>query len=109
MTMVVSPLVSGLEAWVIYKEYLARLNSQLCLYARTAMAGEATQKLDDGSYEAIGNEELLQRWKLLAIPDELVVRRLGWLQSIARDPSNHPVAGVGLRALPLRGALDCAG
>lgn len=89
MAMVVSPLVSGLEARVINKGYLARLNSQLCLYAGKAMAGEATQKLDDGTYKAIGNEELLRRWKLLSISEELVVRRLGWLQSMARDPSNH--------------------
>lgn len=89
MAMVVSPLVSGLEVWVINTGYLHRLSSQVCMYARKAMAGGATTKMEDGVYKAIGNEERLRRWKWLSIPDELVLRRLGWLQGIAKGPGNH--------------------
>ena len=90
---VVAALLSGLEALTLSAAQLRRLDSIMLTYGRKLMRGKACRKHEqpDGSirYIACTSAHVWQYIRLVPCEVELRVRRLRWLQNLARQPDAH--------------------
>eukprot|EP00969_Alexandrium_andersonii_P073265 3232369-Alexandrium_andersonii.AAC.1 len=90
--MVVSPLVSGLEAAVLEKKQTAKLEATMFKYARKMLRGRACKRVAvEGvvRYTNLPNEEVQRMLDLVPIETELQVRRLKYWQKVAMYPGEH--------------------
>ena len=91
--MVGSALLSGLEALVLSPSQCQLLDSVLLMYGRKLMRGSACRKTvqEDGSvtYNACRSKQVWEYLRMVPCSMELRVRRLRWLQGLARSPELH--------------------
>ena len=84
---VISPLLSGLEGFLLSKQEYRRLALQLTKKLRYLLKGNACQWDGSSHPKSLSTAQLFRKWKLVPTAVELVTRRLGMWQSIARQPT----------------------
>ena len=87
VALVYNSLISALEAFVLSDSEHDRLTKFLVSRSRALLMGKAhTYDADEDKHQAWTNAEVLKRCGLLPTHLELQLRRLKWLQALARKP-----------------------
>ena len=86
--------LSGLEAFVLTPRQYGMLDSAVAKVARVALKGKAVLRGEEGTvHKGLSNEEVLRHFRLTSAATELAIRRLKWMQQMAR----HPAGGTRIR------------
>ena len=83
--------MSGLEAFIFSPTDGDSLDAEIAGLCRLALRGKACRWDEEhrNVLSCLTTEQLLAHWKLLPTFIELRIRRLGWLQCMAKNPANH--------------------
>ena len=82
--------LSGLESYVITQRQAQLLDTAVANAGRAALRGKASWKDDNGKITAsMSAHQVLHYWAMASCMLELRVRRLKWLQKIAKYPEHH--------------------
>ncbi|MDA8582610.1 hypothetical protein N9L68_00225 [bacterium] len=92
--------ISGLEGFALNSGFFRPLDSSLIKKMRYLRRGRA-HRVRDGRHHADSDYEVLRRMRMVPCELELRVRRLKWLQAIAKEPTNN-----GQIIVMLMGRLD---
>ena len=67
----------------------------LCKYMRVMLRGRA-KTVENGRVRQWSNQRLHEHWRIPLVSVEVAVRRVGWLQAMLRDETNHaqPLAAI---------------
>ena len=74
---------------------MQEINSLLCKYMRVMPRGRA-KTVENGRVTQWSIQRLHEHWRIPPVSVEVVVRRVGWLQAMLRDETNHaqPLASI---------------
>ena len=66
------------------------LDSAVAKVARVARKGNTVLRGEEGTvHKGLSNKEVLRHFRLSSAATELVIRRLKWMQQMARHPAEH--------------------
>ena len=71
-----------------HESEMQEINSMLCKYMRVMLRGRA-KTVENGRVGQWSNQRPHEHWRIPLVSVEVVVRRVGWLQAMLRDETNH--------------------
>jgi hypothetical protein len=81
---VLSPLLSGMKAFVLMAGAHTQLHATFTKFCRRAAGKAATYMTDRGVFRSISNEDVAKYWKFIPLAAELRYRKLKWVQSMVQ-------------------------
>ena len=86
-----------MESFVVSDRQASTLDSAIAQAGREALQGKACRRDDEAKVESsMSNLQVLHYWDIASTATELRIRRLKWLQNMARFPKSHvlPLAAL---------------
>ena len=85
---VLGAAVSAAETYAWRESEMQEINSKLCKCMRMMLRDRA-KTVENGRVRQWSNQRRHEHWRIPLVSVEVVVRRVGWLQAMLRDETNH--------------------
>ena len=92
---VLGTAVPAAETCAWHESEMQEINSMLCKYMRVMLRGRA-KTVENGRVRQWSSQRLHEHWRIPPVSVEVAVTRVGWLQAMLRDETNHaqPLAEI---------------
>ena len=91
---------SAAETYAWHESEMQEIKTMLCKYMRVMLRGRA-KTVEHGRVGQGSNQRLHEHWRIPLVSLEVAVRRVGWLQAMLLDETDHaqPLAAIFGRSL----------